>query len=120
MKQVTKMLILDKYLNHASPNDWVLESELDTFVGKNVYVPGVDGEFQEAGKITKIELDSENETMKVNDIVSYYDDFDFDFVGNKPEAVYVLYVDKDAKFEGGSEPEPDPELEDPENPEEQE
>lgn len=96
------MILLDKFKESALDlKSYLLVDDLQEFVGTDLYEyqVGVDG-YVEIGKVTSIDIDQETGSLKVNDKVSFYDDFDFDFdvdgSTQTPKAIVVLEIDANA------------------------
>lgn len=109
---ITKMILLDKFKESALDlKSYLLVDDLQEFVGTDLYEyqVGVDG-YAEIGKVTSIDIDQETGSLKVNDKVSFYDDFDFDFdvdgSTHTPKAITVLEIDASAPAPSGDEEEP--------------
>lgn len=109
---ITKMILLDKFKESALDlKSYLLVDDLQEFVGTVLYEyqVGVDG-YAEIGKVTSIDIDQETGSLKVNDKVSFYDDFDFDFdvdgSTQTPKAIVVLEIDANAPAPSPDEDEP--------------
>lgn len=107
---ITKMILLDKFKDNVKDfESYVLVEDLQEFVGTDLfeYQVGVDG-YVEIGKVTSIDIDQETGSLKVNDKVSFYDDFDFDFdvdgSTHTSKAIIVLEIDASAPAPSGDEP----------------
>lgn len=118
---VTKMVLLDKYTDGAiNASDFISVAEIQDFVGLPIFEFSVDdNEFLETGTVATISVNEEDETLTINDVSSYFDDYDFDYAVvdgvETPEAVYILEIDDSVEDEiVEDEPvvgDPDPELE---------
>lgn len=107
---ITKMILLDKFKESALDlKSYLLVDDLQEFVGTDLYEyqVGADG-YVEIGKVTSIDIDQETGSLKVNDKVSFYDDFDFDFdvdgSTQTPKAIVVLEIDANATAPSPDEP----------------
>lgn len=116
----TKMILLDKFIDNAiDVDDYLLVDDLQDFVGLPKFI-FEGGEYIQDGVVGSITLDPVAETLDIGGVISFYDDFDFDFIFNdgdkiwEAEAVYVLDVDPAADPEDPEDE--DPEDEDPEEP----
>lgn len=113
------MILLDKFKDEVKDlESYVLVEDLQEFVGTDLF--GFRDEtnaLENIGAVTSIDIDQETGSLKVNDKVSFYDDFDFDFtvidVVQTPSGIFVLEIDANAPVLS-SEPEPEPDPEDPE------
>ena len=119
---ITKMVLLDKFKDEVKDlESYVLVEDLQEFVGTDLFEFQVEtNAIENIGEVTSIEIDQETGSLKVNDKVSFYDDFDFDFtvidVVQTPKGVFVLEIDANAP--ALSEDPEDPDPTDPEDPEE--
>lgn len=101
----TKMILLDKFIDNAiDVDDYLLVGDLQDFVGVPKFI-FTGGEYIQDGLVGTISIDEETETISIDGEISFYDDFDFDFLFNdedeiwEAEAVYVLDVDPAAADE---------------------
>lgn len=118
---VTKMVLLDKYTDGAiDAGDFISVAEVQDFVGLPIFEFSVDdNEFLETGAVATISVNEEDETLTINDVSSYFDDYDFDYEDGVPTAVYILEIDDSVEDEiavmselgDDLDPELDPELE---------
>ena len=114
---ITKMVLLDKFKDQAQLDSYVLVEDLQEFIGTDLYEFDIElNEYVSIGEVTSIDIDQEEGSLKVNDKVSFYDDFDFDFevIDGEllPLAIYVLEIDENAVAPAGLvlEDEPEDEL----------
>ena len=95
---LTKMILLDKFKDSAiNPLDYVQANEVQDFSGTPLFKFN-GSEYEEIGTVNSLVLNEDEETLTVNGGVSYYDDFDFDYVVKEdgtlePFGVYVLEID---------------------------
>lgn len=99
---ITKMVLLNKFKDEVKDlESYVLVEDLQKFVGTEVLEFQVEtNSFVSVGKVTSIDIDQETGSLKVNDNVSFYDDFDFDFTVvdgvQTPKGIVVLEIDANA------------------------
>lgn len=114
------MILLDKFKDEVKDlESYVLVENLQEFVGTEILEFQVEtNSFVGVGAVTSIDINQEDATLKVNDKVSFYDDFDLDFTVidgvQTPSGIFVLEIDANAPALLEDPVEPDPVEPDPE------
>ena len=99
---IAKMILLDKFKDNVKDlESYVLVEDLQEFVGTDLFEFQVEtNDFKNIGTVSSIDINQEDDTLKVNDKVSFYDDFDFDFAVidgvQTPSGIFVLEIDANA------------------------